>query len=564
MQPGSGERVDLFRLLVETVRDYAIFMLDVGGHIRSWNAGAQRIKGYAAPEIIGKHFSIFYPATDIRRGKPDYELRVATEEGRYEEEGWRVRRDGTQFWANVVITALRDGKGQLMGFAKVTRDLTERKRAEEERASLLLMERAARNEAEHALEQLRSIQMVTEAALASLGLDALLAQLIDRIRDILLVDVVLVLLLDDSGEWLVPQAVTGAAEASDLGGPIRLGHGILGEIASERRGVLINEVDATPQVDPLLQRAELNSVIGAPLGVEGRILGVLLVGTHRHRRFIHTDLQFLQIAADRVALAIDRSKLYEAEQAARRAAVEAGFAVRQRDEFLSIAAHELKTPVTSIRGLSEWLVRMADRGTAVGPDQQRRTLTMIHRQAHSLSKLVTQLLEMSRLEANRLTLDRYEENLTDLVRRAVDQAQAQTDRHRLVLAAEPETRASVDAFRFEQVVTNLLDNAIKYSPDGGDVEVTLAHQGRDCVRLTIRDHGIGIPSGQHERIFERYVQGHRESHRSGLGLGLYLCRRIVGEHGGTIVAETASGGGAQFVVEVPTDGAAPGGEGARP
>src|SRR6476661_9173572 len=117
-------------LLVDTVQDYAIFGLDPAGHILTWNAGAQRIKGYTADEIIGEHFSRFYTAPDVERGHPAEELRIATETGRYEEEGWRVRKDGTQFWANVVITALRDG-GRLVGFGKVTRDLTERREAEQ-------------------------------------------------------------------------------------------------------------------------------------------------------------------------------------------------------------------------------------------------------------------------------------------------------------------------------------------------------------------------------------------------------------------------------------------------
>ena len=106
--------------------DYAIFALDAGGHIISWNPGAQRLKGYLAHEIIGKHFSNFYPEVDKRAGKPEWELRVASETGRVEDEGWRIRKDGTRFWANVVITALRDDDGTLVGFAKITRDLTER------------------------------------------------------------------------------------------------------------------------------------------------------------------------------------------------------------------------------------------------------------------------------------------------------------------------------------------------------------------------------------------------------------------------------------------------------
>jgi PAS domain S-box-containing protein len=125
------EAAALYRLLVESVRDYAIFALDPTGHIISWNAGAERFKGYAADEIIGNHFSIFYPAEDLARGKPALELEVTAREGRLEDEGWRIRKDGSRFWANVVITALRDDTGTLLGFAKVTRDLTERVAAEE-------------------------------------------------------------------------------------------------------------------------------------------------------------------------------------------------------------------------------------------------------------------------------------------------------------------------------------------------------------------------------------------------------------------------------------------------
>ena len=120
-----------FRMLVESVKDYAIVMLDPTGHVVSWNAGAERFKGYRAEEIIGKHFSCFYPADAIQRGVPEQELKVAAKDGRFEDEGWRVRKDGKQFWANVVISALRDKDGTLRGYSKVTRDLTERKQAED-------------------------------------------------------------------------------------------------------------------------------------------------------------------------------------------------------------------------------------------------------------------------------------------------------------------------------------------------------------------------------------------------------------------------------------------------
>src|SRR3989441_965741 len=128
MRCASEER---FRLLVEGVKGYAIFMLDPLGHIVSWNRGAEQIKGYRPDEIIGQHFSCFYPPEDSERGKPEQELSVAASEGRLEDEGWRVRKDGSRFWADVVITALRDEAGCLCGFSKVTRDITDRKQAED-------------------------------------------------------------------------------------------------------------------------------------------------------------------------------------------------------------------------------------------------------------------------------------------------------------------------------------------------------------------------------------------------------------------------------------------------
>jgi len=139
---------ELYRLLVESVKDYAIFALDPNGYIVSWNPGAERFKGYTAPEIIGKHFSVFYPPEDLQARKPWIELEIATAVGRLEDEGWRVRKDGTQFWANVVITALRSADGELVGFAKVTRDLTQRRAAE-----LQALEDARRIAAEEALRR---------------------------------------------------------------------------------------------------------------------------------------------------------------------------------------------------------------------------------------------------------------------------------------------------------------------------------------------------------------------------------------------------------------------------
>ena len=135
---------ELLQLLVESVVDYAIFVLDTEGNVVTWNPGAQRIKGWTQEEIIGRHFSVFYPPDDIDARKPWNELAVAAEVGRVSDEGWRMRKDGSRFWADVVITALRDPDGNLVGFAKVTRDLTEKRDGEESRRTVLLMQQRER------------------------------------------------------------------------------------------------------------------------------------------------------------------------------------------------------------------------------------------------------------------------------------------------------------------------------------------------------------------------------------------------------------------------------------
>jgi PAS domain S-box-containing protein len=157
-----------FRLLVEGVQDYALFMLDPQGNVATWNAGAERLNGYTAGEIIGQHFSRLYPKEAVERGWPEEELRRATAEGRLEDEGWRVRKDGSRFWANVVITAMRDDAGTLRGFAKVTRDLTDRKQAEES-ARRLLQEEAAREAVEEHAREIERQREELRVTLASIG-----------------------------------------------------------------------------------------------------------------------------------------------------------------------------------------------------------------------------------------------------------------------------------------------------------------------------------------------------------------------------------------------------------
>ena len=371
----SEERI---RLLVESVKDYAIFTLDPSGHVASWNTGAQLIKGYRADEIIGKHFSIFYPREVIEAKHPERELEIAARDGRYEEEGWRVRKNGERFWANVVITAIQDpSTKQLRGFAKVTRDLSERRRMEQE--SRAAMEAAGR----------------------------------ERAR-----------------------------------------------------------------------------------------------------------------------------------------AVEADAAVRMRDEFLSVAAHELRTPLTALHLKLE----SAAEQMRADPKAARRIEGAL-RQVARLQALVERLLDVSRMVQGRLALQTEELDLAALAAQVVEDFREPAAQAGAELRFEVQggaVRGQWDGARLEQVLVNVLANAIKYGA-GKPIDVTVQqHDG--VARFVVTDRGIGIEPDDLERVFGQFERAAPLRHYGGLGLGLYVSRSIVEAHGGTIRVTSEKGQGSSFVVDLPMKG----------
>jgi signal transduction histidine kinase len=304
-------------------------------------------------------------------------------------------------------------------------------------------------------------------------------------------------------------------------------------------------------LNPILRQKGIKSLLGVPLLIEGRILGVLHVGSLHPRQFTQQDVQLLQIVGDRAALAIDHARMFDAAQTARHDAAVAEAMVKARDEFLSIAAHELKTPLTSLRLAEQTLLRRINQGVTPDLDAMERSLSLVDRQVNRLTDLVTDLLETVRLQAGTLRLDRKPTDLVELVSAVTDQMQAQTSRHQLVFRAEEPVQAEVDPLRFEQVVLNLLDNAVKFSPEGGQIDIQLQQSSAAGIRLTVRDRGIGVPPEHRAHLFERYYQAHGNEHRSGMGLGLYITSEIVEKHGGHIKVECPHDGGTRFIVEMP-------------
>ena len=468
---------------------------------------------------------------------------------RYEPERTIAGRSPVPYrWVRAVIYPVKDEGGRVREVVLQHEDITELRAAEEERERVLARERAARAAAER-------VQAITDAALAHLTLDRLLDELLGRIRALLAVDTAAILLLEPGGADLVPRATVGLEGEVERGVRIPVGRGFAGRVAAERRPLVVAEVDPAEVVSPVMREKGVRSLLGAPLVVEGRVIGVVHVGTLAPHRFDEEEARLLQLVADRAALAIEHARLYEAE---RRARAEAEAAVRLRDRFLSIAAHELKTPVTTIMARVQLLLRQRARGR-LDEDRLARSLDVIDDVVAQLDRLTRDLLDVSRLQMGQLPLRPGPVDLAALVRDVATRVQDQLEpRHRLRLELGSDPCPVVaDADRLGQVLANLLENAAKYSPEGGELRVTLQMDDGGAL-LGVHDEGMGLPPGSAEAIFAPFGRAANAERRQirGLGLGLYLCRDIVARHGGRIRAESAGEDrGTTIWVWLPTESA---------
>lgn len=526
---------ELLRLLVQSVRDYAIFRLSPEGIVRTWNAGAEALKGYTTDEIIGRSFEVFYTPEDRAAGRPGRLLARAREEGRVEDEAWRVRKDGTRFWADVVITALYDDRGQLVGFAKVTRDLTERRHLEELRSLRMAAERVA--------ERVGRLQAVT----AALGT----ASRFDQVADVL-ASVGMAAIGASAGLVAAPlpdqdllQVVTVYGydpSAPELHQRIRRDHtNVVAETWRRGEAVFIQSREHIasdfPRLSRMADRSLYESWAAVPMAIERHLLAVLSMSFAEPHNFDDDERNLILAIADVAAQAIERAQLFEAE---RRARAQAEAAVHAQDEFLSIASHELRTPVAAVKATAQLTQRSIQRGT-LELARLERHLASISRAADRLSGLVEDLLDVSRLRTGRLELRRQTMDCAPLVEEIVDRYLMQFEEHPeyTLEYSGPSGPLFVDAdpSRMEQVLDNLLSNAVKYSPGGGEICVKL-ESDRDGVLLTVTDQGIGLPAVHAEAIFEPFGRAPNASSQQipGLGLGLSICRQLVEAHGGRIWA----------------------------
>ena len=499
-----------YQLLVEGVTDYAIFMLDPKGVILTWNPGAARIKGYQANEIVGQHFSKFYPPEALQRRLPERELQVAGAEGRFEDEGWRVRKDGSMFWANVVITALRSKNGQLRGFGKITRDLTQRREHEE---SLRQSEERFR-------------------------------LLVEGVNDYA------IFMLDPNGyvmTWNSGAERIKGYKASEIVGQH---FSKFYPIDVKQSGWPEHELQVATETGRFAEegwrvrkdgsRFWANVTITALRDPKGRLRGFAKLTRDLSERKRSEELE---------AHGAQREAMLEAERGAR---IEAQRTARAKDEFLATLSHELRTPLSSILG---WTQILRKQGIPK-PEDFHRGMEVIERNTRAQAQLIEDLLDLSRITAGRIRLDMQKLAIGEVVKGAVESAEptAQAKGVHLKSIVDPHNSiVSGDPARLQQVFWNLLTNAIKFTPEGGEVQV-LVQRVNSHVEISVSDTGIGIPASFLPEVFERFSQKDSSTTRKhgGLGLGLAISKQLVELHGGSVQAKSpGEGQGATFIVKLP-------------
>ncbi|HET6506470.1 MAG TPA: PAS domain S-box protein [Baekduia sp.] len=508
---GTARRAHELALLVDTIRDYAIFLLDEQGTIVTWNAGAERLKGYTSREIVGRHFSTFYPEEDRAAGRPARILETARAEGRYEEEGWRVRRDGSRFWASVVITAIRDEGGRLLGFGKVTRDLTRRRLDEQHLRDNAAVLAAANDE----LQQFRRMVL--------------------GVRDYA------IFLLDPGG-----RITTWNAGAERIKGYTAE------EIVGRHFSTFYTDADRARE-----HPAEELRIASTAGRYEEEGWRVRKDGTHFWANVVITALR----DEDGVLLGFskvtrDLTERRAADEALQEANERLARSNQELDRFASVAAHDLQEPLRTISGFAELL---RDRYADALDDAGRSYLGHVSSAAVRMSRLVDDLLGYARAAAEPRH-DGAETVVADAVEVVLAELRATiAERGTAVFVDVPDgARVLAEPRDVEAALRNLLSNAVKFaSAEEPRVAVT-AEAVEGSFRVAVLDNGIGIDPADRPRLFVPFARLHSASEYEGTGLGLAIAQRVVERNGGAIGVDSTVGEGSRFWFTLPAGVAAVG------
>lgn len=492
---------ETLRLFIDSVRDYAIVMLDSSGHVMTWNTGAERITGYKADEIVGKDFSVFYPQDEVAKSKPRQELETARAAGKFEEEGWRVRKDGSLFWGSTVITAIHDKDGRFHGFGKVTRDLTSKKKDEE-----------AIKESEQ-----------RKSAILEGSLDCIISmnqngQIIEFNRA-----------AEQTFGWKREDVL--GKEMAEIIIPPRLRE-------RHRQGLALY---LTSGHGPVLgKRIEMPAMRsdGTEFPVELSIVVVESNSRHVFTGFIRDITERKRAAEDLLA--------------AKNTAESANLA---KSAFLANMSHEIRTPLGAVIGFSELLADPAG-----GPSERVNFIAAIKRNGELLSNIISDILDLSKVEAGKMEVHVVEAALTEILTDTKTLLDLQAKEKGVSLNIKVQNSVPqivrTDPMRLRQILINVIGNAIKFTQKGSvDVMIKLvpSTNGGLDLAFVVSDTGKGIKNEDVAKLFSPFSQADVSTKRQygGTGLGLVLSRRLANILGGDIVlTSTEEGKGSTFTITV--------------
>ncbi len=494
-------REERYRLMVQEVTEYANFMIDENGFILTWNEGAKKIKGYLESEIIGKHISIFYTEEDRKSNKAERELSTAIRTGKYEEEDWRVRKDGTIFWANVVLTALFNEQNKLIGLSKVTRDLTDKK---------------------HAEEALRS----SESRYRSL---------VEQVRDYG------IFLMDDRGRIISwndgARRIKGYTAEEIIGKYFTIFYPEE-EILNGKPAHELKVARTTGQYEEE----------GWRLRKDGSRFWANIVITAVHDELGHL-VGFSKVTRDLTerkqaekALRDSSQKYREIAEQLKASNIELEAANKELEQFTYIVSHDLQEPIRSIKSF----LKLIEKKVSTADMHAINTyLSKAFNTADRMKELILNLLTYSQLSKVEITKTEIpvkklfadlSENLKSLIRES--RAEISIDNRVEKVIGDP--------VQLGQLLQNLVSNAIKFTDKQNPRVAISVRQLENCVRFSITDNGIGIAQEDVEKVFEIFRRLHTEKDYPGTGIGLAICKKIVDRHHGRIWLESAEGVGTTF------------------
>ncbi|MFL6206958.1 MAG: PAS domain S-box protein [Acidimicrobiales bacterium] len=489
----------VLELLVGSVVDYAIYALDPDGNVVTWNPGAEKLKGYAAEEIIGRHFSAFYTQPDLDDGLPDRGLAIAAATGHFLDEGWRRRKDGSEFWASVVITALRGEDGRLVGFGKITRDLTERKHGED-----------ALRESEERFRLL--VGSVADYAIFLLDPDGRVSSWnrgAERLKGY-------------RADEIIGRHFSSFYTEEDKrnGVPARALATALEDGRWESEGWRVRK-------DGSLFWA--NVVITALRGDDG---------AHRGFAKVTRDLTDRKNNEDALLGILERER--DASQQLREVD-------RMRRELATIIAHDLRGPVSVVQHLLDLLL---DQWDELGDTDKHSRVDRARSRLETLASLTDDVFDLSVIDAGSLEVNIAPIDLGAIARDVVDDAATTTDQCEVRARVDEDVVALGDRTRVGQILRNLVSNACKFSPDEEPVEVVVCRDGATAI-ASVHNGGPAIPAADQDRIFERFVRLPQHSGEPGSGLGLFIARSLAESQDGEITMQSDDQRGTTFTLTLP-------------